>query len=100
MLGPSPATSEGRAVVQLLIRIVSSAGAVVTAGAFLATVAGIPAIAKVALWVLIVGAVCVTIADCVSYAKRKPRTFPLQSPGIVEFMGTWLSSGGRSAVFS
>jgi hypothetical protein len=86
-------------LLQLLARVVSSAGAIATAAAFLATVQ-VPGIAKIALWALMVVAACVIVADGMSYLKAKPRTFPFQSPGIAEFIGEWLSSGGQSAVFS
>jgi hypothetical protein len=87
-------------VLQLLIRIVSSASAMVTAGAVLATASNVPGTAKVGLWSVILVAGYAIVADLISYMRSRPLRLPPMSPRIAEFMCKWLTSGGQAAVFS
>jgi hypothetical protein len=59
-----------------------------------------PPLVKAALLGLIVLALILTIIDAISYWKTRPRRFRLNSHRIKNYMVKWLSSGGRSAVFS
>jgi hypothetical protein len=55
---------------------------------------------KVLLWLLIALALWVIGREWHWYFGHRPREYALQSPSIVAYLCTWLSSGGRAAVFS
>jgi len=88
-------------MIQLLLRLVSTMGTIVTAGSVLWMSGQQPARpVKVALLALIVLAVLVTAVDIAKYRSMRPKRYPLNSPAIKTYMEEWLKSGGRAAVFS
>ena len=88
-------------MLQLLLRLVSTMGTVITAASVASTSGQQPAPwVRAAMVALIALALYVTVADVIKDRAAQPKRYGLNSPDIVAYMTRWLGSGGRAAVFS
>lgn len=88
-------------MLQLMLRLVQTLGSGIGVAAFLLTPnVGLVTASRIALWSLVVLTASVAVADVSTWIAKRPRRYAPGDDAITRYLGKWLGSGGRAAIFS